>query len=585
MNITPDVVFLLIGDYLSDRWHTLAPEHRDYVAGKLRNRDIKALATCSKLGLPQLLHRESWVTLRQIEALIKKCTVFTSKTADEAALTTLFEGEEACRLTNERLSILYATPELNPEKYWALERMRVDIDRMLGCFSHFLENIPGKVKLTSGATFSTSRRQSQPHKKLRLKWEGPLTAKPYIEALARYFGHETKLRWKTVSTNRLVLVLKNWETKRTIACEPGGALPLQLAFDGYAKDRLLSWGVDLSSQSRNQRLAHLGSVTGQIATLDLKNASNSVSRSLCAWLLPDTYYDFLNGIRSVNGVLPNGKTVVYEMFSSMGNGATFVLETMIFAAACRAVGSKVYSVYGDDIAIETEKAEELIDLLSYLGFAVNLQKSFRDGPYRESCGEHYWNGERITPFYLREVPLPKPGQKDISNWGKAMWCHNVNGLVKVSPYEGRVWERCRQIVDYYRLPLVPFSEDTLSGVFITAFEAYRLRLLRSRRTGKDRRGPFLMVRGFHARAQTRILATSRRCLLLWHLRSFWGDWGKDDHIGVADPKEQELLSDRSSSQAPTGSVKYVRSWLNWYPPVVATPSHLYSWEDYLNPQK
>jgi hypothetical protein len=62
----------------------------------------------------------------------------------------------------------------------------------------------------------------------------------------------------------------------------------------------------------------------------------------------------------------------------MGNGYTFTIETLVFAAICKSIGSRQFSVYGDDIIIETELYEPLVEMLSYLGFEVNKEKSHHD---------------------------------------------------------------------------------------------------------------------------------------------------------------------------------------------------------------
>jgi hypothetical protein len=94
-------------------------------------------------------------------------------------------------------------------------------------------------------------------------------------------------------------------------------------------------------------------------------------------------------------------TVEYEKISSMGNGATFELETAIFWAISSSVaGDSV--VYGDDIIVPTEHAPEVIELLEFCGFKCNPKKTFVSGPFRESCGGHYFQGVDVTPPYFRK---------------------------------------------------------------------------------------------------------------------------------------------------------------------------------------
>jgi hypothetical protein len=127
--------------------------------------------------------------------------------------------------------------------------------------------------------------------------------------------------------------------------------------------------------------------------------------------------------RSPQGTLPSGEIVTYRKVSSMGNGFTFELQSLIFYSAIQAVFElcpklgvdRRCRVYGDDIIVPTPHARPLIELLSFLGFKTNEEKSFIDGPFRESCGKHYFLGHDVTPFYIRE---------NIDNPQKIYWFHN-----------------------------------------------------------------------------------------------------------------------------------------------------------------
>jgi hypothetical protein len=60
-----------------------------------------------------------------------------------------------------------------------------------------------------------------------------------------------------------------------------------------------------------------------------------------------------------------------------------------------------YTVYGDDIVCPTAWVKEVFTILDSLGFLVNKEKSFVDGPFRESCGKEYLHGVDVTPIYYR----------------------------------------------------------------------------------------------------------------------------------------------------------------------------------------
>jgi hypothetical protein len=125
-------------------------------------------------------------------------------------------------------------------------------------------------------------------------------------------------------------------------------------------------------------------------------------------LLPPEWSELLGQLRT-GTICYDGLSIKLEKFSSMGNGFTFELESLIFWAlalgCCRTVGVDVehVGVYGDDIIVPTDAAGLLYEVLDHCGFWVNTQKSYIDGPFRESCGADWLNGKDVRPFYLREL--------------------------------------------------------------------------------------------------------------------------------------------------------------------------------------
>lgn len=201
----------------------------------------------------------------------------------------------------------------------------------------------------------------------------------------------------------LTFVAKNAKTYRAIATEPPLNGVYQLALGDYIAKRLAKFGVDLSDQSRNQRLAKEGSLTGALATLDLSSASDTVATELVYHLLPVDWALALSVGRS-SAVLYKGERIVLEKFSSMGNGFTFALESLIFwALASSCLPGGIVSVYGDDIIVETAAVPLLTEVLTACGFILNTGKSFSTGPFRESCGADYYRGFDIRPYYQKDL--------------------------------------------------------------------------------------------------------------------------------------------------------------------------------------
>lgn len=213
-----------------------------------------------------------------------------------------------------------------------------------------------------------------------------------------------------VNANRLGFVPKTSLIDRIICTEPRWNMFLQLGIGEVMSYRLRKKaGVDISDQGRNQSLASAAYVD-QLATIDLSAASDSVAKYLVFELLPDDWFDALATTRSPCTLLPDGRMWLNEKFSSMGNGYTFPLETLIFWSIATSVVNELggdvskVGVYGDDIIVPNHTAQELIGVLKELGFETNISKSFIEGNFYESCGKDFFAGVPVRPFYLRKEP-------------------------------------------------------------------------------------------------------------------------------------------------------------------------------------
>lgn len=219
----------------------------------------------------------------------------------------------------------------------------------------------------------------------------------------------SKIRY--VQHNQIAFVPKTAKTHRAIAVEPLLNGFVQKGIDAYIRELLKHsrYRIDLSDQTKNQRWAKWGSLEAMrdpFVTLDLSAASDSISIALVRHLLPPEWFVLLNATRSPSFLL-NGVVRRYEKFCSMGNGFCFPLETLLFAAiagACyKVMGQRPQiSVYGDDIIVRQNIALLVTEMLNYVGFKVNREKSFYHGPFRESCGADWVRGRDVTPVYMRK---------------------------------------------------------------------------------------------------------------------------------------------------------------------------------------
>lgn len=326
-------------------------------------------------------------------------------------------SEERCKQTNMRLKAASVTPTDFESEIFLIQRK---IAALLGPFSMF--KVSEHFGWGPGATYELPRARAQIDRKVT---ELPLHISRYARSC---FQHtvETDLHWsaailgimpsgpysllkecfRTSDACRIVTVPKNAKTDRVIAIEPRGNLFLQKGVGGYFRSRLKTVGVDLDNQEINQKLA-AKAVVRLLATLDLRAASDTVCKELVYLLLPFEWASFLDDLRSRRAEMPDGSVIELEKFSSMGNGFTFELESLIFWA-CLQVQDDIKigfngAVYGDDIICPQGSYESLVSLLEFFGFEVNDDKSFSSGPFFESCGQHFFLGKEVTPAYQKEL--------------------------------------------------------------------------------------------------------------------------------------------------------------------------------------
>lgn len=212
-------------------------------------------------------------------------------------------------------------------------------------------------------------------------------------------------------SNSVITVPKNSKTDRTIAIEPGINLWYQKGIGTMIRRRLLRVGLDLNekgkTRKRNQLMSQRASISRHLATVDFSAASDTISRSIVETLIGGDWLQVLLATRSKLGRLED-ETIVYSKFSSMGNGYTFELETLIFyalaLACCESVGvdSSDVSVFGDDVIIPVDVFELYSNVTKLCGFTVNPAKSFFSGAFRESCGDHWFDGVDCKPYFLKK---------------------------------------------------------------------------------------------------------------------------------------------------------------------------------------
>nr|UUW21293.1 MAG: RNA replicase beta chain [Guiyang fiers-like virus 3] len=371
------------------------------------------------------------------------------------------EDERLNALTNQRLRVRQTSTSVSGDSL--IFEMSRKISALLGELD--LDEVAAAIGFSTGSSTRLRRSEGQPHNKLWGKPHVTPSALPYAIALVRSSPSWTALAIEQNGFNprdwfeltpggKWFSVPKSAKTERSCEQQPEFNLILQKGVGSVIRRKLKQFaGVDLNDQSINQALALQASATGTLATLDLSSASNSVTVELVRQLLPPSWFDLLDALRCQWVKLDRGWHHL-SMFSSMGNGFTFELESMIFWAASavlvdqlhKDVADRRFSVYGDDIIVPTACAGALVELLNHLGFRVNEEKSFVSGPFRESCGLHAFNGVVVTPFYCRELISKREERIRLANRLRS-WC-SVGGVC--DPTYRRAWSQLAGPVLQYR---------------------------------------------------------------------------------------------------------------------------------------
>nr|WKV33425.1 MAG: RNA-dependent RNA polymerase [Riboviria sp.] len=309
-----------------------------------------------------------------------------------------WEAEESCKVANSRLVDWESRASLDIAM---LRRAKSAIADVLGNFSW--DVCEGMMSFGPGASTSVTRRESCNANKWALSSQVTMRCLPLVIALHQFWRIPLS-SLEVVDGNKVTTVPKNAKTDRVIAIEPDWNMFCQRGIGTMIRHRLQTRLGLLckTAQEENKALALEGSLTGEFATIDLRSASDSVSLALCELLLPPDWYRAMLLTRSESGLVGD-KVVTYEKISSMGNGFTFELETLLFWGITKAVcGRGRIAVYGDDIICPAMFGEQVVSALVHCGFEVNTKKTFLSGPFRESCGGHYHNGGDVTPPYFKE---------------------------------------------------------------------------------------------------------------------------------------------------------------------------------------
>ena len=229
--------------------------------------------------------------------------------------------------------------------------------------------------------------------------------------------------------SRLISVPKTLKSPRLIAAEPVENQWIQQLILSQISERIrntpISSAIQFNSQEKNQILAKKGSVTGDISTVDLSSASDRLS----CWTvermfrrntsLLDRLYASRTQCISMHDF--NKGRLTLKKFATMGSACIFPIQTVAYtmmAVACVLGRKKVtiksireaakqVQVFGDDIVIPTKDLDNFVEMLTFFGLKVNVNKTFSKGNFRESCGVDAFRGHDVSPVYIKHLPTER----------------------------------------------------------------------------------------------------------------------------------------------------------------------------------
>ena len=345
----------------------------------------------------------------------------------ETALKSFWECEAQNLRTNGRLTRYIGNQgPFEPSDMRVLhfiDAWRKNVKRLLGPLPNRLN-----LRFSPGATLSNKGSSITIPDKLST---GPMIY-PGMSCLMQFIDETAWGRLHLTSPqfsigNHFFSVPKDSKKNRGCCKEASGAVVLQLAAGGLIRTRLKRRGIDLDNgQDVHRKLALQASRDGSLATIDMSNASDTVSYLLVKLLLPDEWFQLLDSLRAPFTQV-EGKWVRLEKFSSMGNGFTFELETLIFFTLAETLAEETgtfgtVKCYGDDLIVPScrQYLSDLLAALAFFGFTPNVQKTYLEGAFRESCGGDYFNGVRVRSHFQKNY-LEDPQQ----------WMALHNGLTRI----------------------------------------------------------------------------------------------------------------------------------------------------------
>jgi hypothetical protein len=277
---------------------------------------------------------------------------------------------------------------------------------------------------------------------------------------------------------KVVLVPKTLKTPRIIAIEPTCMQYMQQALSSdlscllevdrigrNTRANVIAGQIGFSDQMPNRQMAREGSRNGKLATLDLSEASDRVSKGHVSDLTLNwpLLQEALMVTRSEKALVDGYGVIPLVKYASMGSALCFPVEAMVFLTVVyfgieqelkrpltrRDVKSHngLVRVFGDDIIVPENYVRSVIDALELFGFKINVNKSFWNGKFRESCGGDYYGGQDVTTVKVRRVfPSSRNDVEEVQSLVALRNLFYTNGLWKTARHLDKI---IGKVLPYY----------------------------------------------------------------------------------------------------------------------------------------
>jgi hypothetical protein len=363
---------------------------------------------------------ESIRAIRQLCALAGKIEAECTEVRNRAAVQGYVEADDACSVWDQDPQNADLLNELRSTSRFAVGWLLSDANRQIALDDIVPKHGPGATADRLLGNQKYSMQYWPAHLQARFPWWDWAMVSPRFN---EEYGLEVS---DPVIDARLCLVPKTMSSPRVIVMEPTAVQYMQQALLQVLTDRIeqKTSMIGFTRQSPNRSMAREGSLTRDLVTLDLSEASDRVTLRQAEVVfsgVPDVW-EALLATRSDSCKLPDGRTRPVYKFASMGSAVCFPVEAVTFWTAVLMAIQRyhrrkdgffrlTYSflrklegrvrVYGDDIIAPYAYLMDIREVFHQLGWRINPAKSFSEGFFRESCGGDFYAGEDVTPIRVR----------------------------------------------------------------------------------------------------------------------------------------------------------------------------------------